>query len=271
MFSFDMAQGALGARSFSADVLARILSELEHGGAIKKTNLAAKTRLNYLTCLKYLELLRSLGFVEFAHSKKNIDSSDRISISDHGRHFKAKLVKYIEASKANIVSRNGPTVPAADITDSGVAPISSVTNGTETRLHGRIMLVDDEEDILFTYKAFLNDLQYNIEAFSNPLDALQQFAIDPLAYDLMITDIRMSSLNGLRLFQAIRGLNPNMKIIFVSAFDATQELLSVLPSLDRDLVLKKPVTKRVLVDVVNRILSANNYSDIASPLVKSGS
>ena len=259
-------------RSFSADVLVRILSVLELDGAIKKTNLAAKTGLNYMSCKRYLELLKSLGYAELVRDMKFLDPSERVSISEQGRQFKAKLTKYLEESTNPVTAKKDSTRRTADTTDSDPAAICSVKNSVrEIKEHGKIMLVDDEEDILFTYKAFLNDLGCNIDAFSNPLDALQQFAIDPFAYDLMITDIRMSSLNGLRLFQAIRGLNPNMKIIFVSALDATQELLSVLPSLDRDLVLKKPVTKRVLVDVVNRILSANNYSDIASPLVKSGS
>jgi CheY-like chemotaxis protein len=132
------------------------------------------------------------------------------------------------------------------------------------------MLVADEEDILYTYKAFLDGLGYEVEAFSSPLDALQRFAIDPLGYCLMITDIRMSSINGLQLYHASRGLNPDMKIMFVSALDATQELLSVLPSVDREQVLKKSIIRRVLTDAVDRVLCSTHSADVESPLARSG-
>jgi CheY-like chemotaxis protein len=236
---------------------------LERDGAIKKTNLAAKTGLNYLTCIKYLELLKSLGYAELVRDNKVLDPSERVSINEHGKQFNAKLIKYLENSTDPVTAKSDNIRRATGTTNSVRNAVPAI------KVSGKIMLVDDEEDILYTYKAFLDGLGYKIEAFSNPLDALQQFAIDPLGYDLMVTDIRMSSINGLQLYHAIRGLNPNMKIMFVSALDATQELLSVLPSLDRDLVLKKPVTRRVLTDAVDRIMHANYPVDMPDPIVRS--
>lgn len=40
-------------------------------------------------------------------------------------------------------------------------------------------------------------------------------------YSLVITDIRMPGLNGIQLYQILKTLCPNLKILFISALDAT--------------------------------------------------
>ena len=37
------------------------------------------------------------------------------------------------------------------------------------------MIVDDEPDTLFTYELFLSDEGYNVEAFTDPQEALKRF------------------------------------------------------------------------------------------------
>jgi two-component system, OmpR family, response regulator ChvI len=58
--------------------------------------------------------------------------------------------------------------------------------------HNNILLIDDEPDILLTYKAFLLTAGqgYNIDAFTDSQKALQQFVqVNPSYYDLVIMDI----------------------------------------------------------------------------------
>jgi predicted transcriptional regulator len=58
-----MRKNTLG--SFSFDVTERILDVLnEHGTRMKRTNLASKAGLNYNVCLRYIEILNTLGWVE---------------------------------------------------------------------------------------------------------------------------------------------------------------------------------------------------------------
>ena len=83
---------------------------------------------------------------------------------------------------------------------------------------------------------------YNIDAFTDSQKALQQFEqLDPSYYDLVIMDIRMPNLNGLQLYYRLKAINPNIRILFVSALDAAQEMVSILPGMGLDDVIRKPV------------------------------
>ena len=109
------------------------------------------------------------------------------------------------------------------------------------------MVIDDEPDILLTYKIFLLTAgqDYNIDAFTDSQKALQQFVqVNPSYYDLVIMDIRMPNLNGLQLYYRLKAINPNIKILFVSALDAAQEMVSILPSIGLDDVIRKPVDSK---------------------------
>jgi CheY-like chemotaxis protein len=107
-----------------------------------------------------------------------------------------------------------------------------------------IMLVDDEPDTLLTYKTFLTIGDYDVDAFTDPREALARFAqADPNNYNLVVMDIRMPNLNGLQLYYRLKAINPDIKILFVSALDAAQEMVSILPGIGVDDVVRKPVNE----------------------------
>jgi class 3 adenylate cyclase/ActR/RegA family two-component response regulator len=119
-----------------------------------------------------------------------------------------------------------------------------------------ILLVDDEEDVLYTFKTGLVSQGFNVEAFADSLEALAHFAtVDPSQYDLAILDIRMPGLNGLQLYYRLKAINRNIKILFVSALDAVPELLSILPDVKKtEHIIKKPSTIENFINVVNAAL-----------------
>ncbi|MFL6358335.1 MAG: response regulator [Nitrososphaeraceae archaeon] len=121
-----------------------------------------------------------------------------------------------------------------------------------------IMVVDDEPDILITFKSFLSSEGYNVNTFTDPQDALSNIAQLPNAsshYQLVLLDIRMPGLNGLQLFYKIRTLSPNTKIMFISALDITEELVSILPGVSADDFVKKPVGREYFVTKVRAACS----------------
>ena len=123
-----------------------------------------------------------------------------------------------------------------------------------------IMIVDDELDILYTYKHILSAEGYNVEAFTDPQEALMRFVQlpDPSSYyQLVLLDIRMPRLNGLQLFYKIKKLSPKIKIMFSSALDVAEEVVGILPGMKYDDIIKKPVAREYF---VNKINSAVNNS-----------
>jgi two-component system response regulator ChvI len=117
------------------------------------------------------------------------------------------------------------------------------------------MLVDDEEDMLITYKSFLEGEDYKIESFTDSETALKHFAeTNAYDYNLVILDIRMPGINGLQLYCKLKAINIAIKVLFVSALDAIDEILSVLPDVDPIDIIRKPVQKEHFVSVIKRAL-----------------
>jgi two-component system, OmpR family, response regulator ChvI len=115
-----------------------------------------------------------------------------------------------------------------------------------------IMIVDDEQDILLTYSSMLHGEGYNVETFSNPHEALLHFIhVDKSYYDLVILDIRMPNLNGLQLYHRLKAINKNIKIFFLSALEASEEIASVFPELKYGHIIRKPISKEDLVKKIS--------------------
>ena len=120
-----------------------------------------------------------------------------------------------------------------------------------------ILLIDDEKDILYTFKQGLSSEGYNVKAFADPMEALTHFAtVNPSHYDLAILDIRMPGLNGLQLYYRLKAINRNIKILFVSALDAVPELISILPDVKTtNDIIKKPVALDDFISAVKTVLN----------------
>ena len=123
--------------------------------------------------------------------------------------------------------------------------------------HHHVLLVDDEHDVLLTYRSFLEDAGYNVDAFSDPQESLKKFAERPSSYyDLVILDIRMPGVNGLQLYNRMKAINSDIKIIFLSALDAAEELLSILPGAkNKETFIRKPVDLRMFLNAVKTVLN----------------
>jgi DNA-binding response OmpR family regulator len=117
------------------------------------------------------------------------------------------------------------------------------------------MLVEDEPDTLLTYKTFLAAEGYDVETFTDPYEALNQFIkMNQHYYDLVITDIRMPGMNGLQLYQKLNAIDNSVKILFVSARDAAEELISILVDVSSTDVIKKPINKEDFINTVKKAL-----------------
>jgi len=120
----------------------------------------------------------------------------------------------------------------------------------------KIMIVDDDPDALQTFKTFLDNEKYDVDAFSNGEKALNKLAtVKPDHYNLVITDIRMEPINGLELYERISRINPRTKILFVSALDATPEILSLFSELKGYNILRKPTRQEEFISTIEGLLS----------------
>ena len=80
--------------------------------------------------------------------------------------------------------------------------------------------------------------------FSDPEEALHQFAkVRESYYALIILDIRMPYMNGLQLYNRLKTINKSVNIVFISALDAADELVSLIEGIKPEHVIKKPVNR----------------------------
>lgn len=217
--------------SFSFDVTKRILCTLFNDGSIKKTSLATKTRLNYNVCLRYIQMLKVLGWLEV---------SSEVSITETGRNVMNRL---LNQPSSDIQNKSSYYMESNSLESSNKLHESSTQNPS-------VMIVDDEPDVLLTYESFLSNVGFNVSTFEEPYKALAEFTSNPRLYDLIILDIRMENLNGLQLYQCMKAINPTSKLLFASALDATKELTSILPDIQSQDIIKKPVDRENFIKTV---------------------
>jgi len=105
-----------------------------------------------------------------------------------------------------------------------------------------ILLIDDDEDIIYTFQNLLNRHDYNVNAFSNSIEAFEDFSEkSPYFYDLILMDIRMPGINGIQLYHKLRAINPHSKILLISALDIVSELVESIPGISMREIVRKPV------------------------------
>lgn len=110
----------------------------------------------------------------------------------------------------------------------------------------RILLVDDELDIVYLFALILEDKGYVTDTYTDPLKAFSEFKSN--YYDLLILDYRMAPLNGLQLFQKIRALDSSVKAMLLTAAHEQLEVDENLKWFSR--ILVKPIAARELLEEV---------------------
>jgi DNA-binding response OmpR family regulator len=131
---------------------------------------------------------------------------------------------------------------------------STITTTTE-RHYYRILLVDDEPDILFIFKRGLEINGFSVDAFDSPQNAINSFK--PNVYDLAILDIQMPDMNGFALYRQIKKIDPAITGCFLSAFEVDpDEYKQLFPSMGKGVrpIIRKPISIRHLLKAITPFL-----------------
>ncbi len=83
---------------------------------------------------------------------------------------------------------------------------------------GRILVVDDEPLVAAMVVEQLNELGYQAAACSNGPEALERFAADPRAIDLVVTDMTMPGMTGDVLAQRLKALRPDLPVVLCTGY-----------------------------------------------------
>jgi CheY-like chemotaxis protein len=131
-------------------------------------------------------------------------------------------------------------------TAAGTAKVSDAylrTTETKNKIP-KILVVDDQKDILYAFKEILSDHGYNVKAFAASKEAVKHLVECDYNYDLAVVDIRMPHINGFQLYQIMKIINKKIKVLFVSALDVAEELTGIFPEIELNDIIKKPVSNQ---------------------------
>jgi CheY-like chemotaxis protein len=118
----------------------------------------------------------------------------------------------------------------------------------------RIFVVDDEPILLELAERILSGLECEIQTFTNPAIALQQYSSDERPPDILITDFAMHEMDGLALIRACRRLHPKQKIILISG--TVDEAVFNGTGVRPDRFLAKPYLPSALTSMVRELLGS---------------
>ncbi len=129
--------------------------------------------------------------------------------------------------------------------------IQDESNGMGHPATGRekILVVDDDETIVFLEKIMLEKLGYRVTVYSNSKEALRFLEGNPDSCDMLITDQAMPDMTGEELIRKVIALRPDMPIILNSGYSAefTKEKAIALGVAE---YINKPLNMRQLAQAV---------------------
>ena len=114
-----------------------------------------------------------------------------------------------------------------------------------------ILVVDDEEPQRRVLAGFLRKAGYEVEAVGNADEALA--VVSSRTVDLVLTDLRMPGKTGVELLDAVRGVNPEVPVVVMTAYGTVASAVDAMKRGAAD-YLGKPVDLDELEVLVTRTL-----------------
>jgi CheY-like chemotaxis protein/predicted transcriptional regulator len=129
----------------------------------------------------------------------------------------------------------------------------------EVRNGANVMLVEDEPDLILTFKTVLVSNGYNVDEFTDSFEAFKHFTmLNRPFYDLALLDIRMRGMNGIQLYQKLKAVDDRLQIRFITALDAANELVSLIPNFDLNHIIRKPISNEDLLAIVKNAMTKSS-------------
>ncbi len=130
-----------------------------------------------------------------------------------------------------------------------MAGLENTTNGTK----GTILLVDDETLVRELVGELLTDAGYTVIEAEDGQKGLEAYRRQPV--NLVVSDVIMPKMDGVEMYRAIKGINPNARAVFISGNPGQQrDNLMRLVEAREAVFIQKPIGDfPALVATVNKM------------------
>lgn len=100
----------------------------------------------------------------------------------------------------------------------------------------KILLLDDEESLLKWLSYALEENGYEVYATTEPTSALTRLKAE--RFDCVISDIRMPGMDGFQFLRNVRGIYPDLPVIFITAYGSMESVINALRDRASDYIMK---------------------------------
>ena len=176
-----------------------------------------------------------------------------VAVQHESNTIDSFIIKTKSSSSSTNIFYNTKTIEKKQEEEESISNQKQIIKKKDTIHDINILIVDDEEDLLKVFEYFLKTEGYhNVQIFSDPKKVIKHFLQLKKEdyYELAIIDIRMPVINGIQLYQILTIINPDMKVLFVTALDAASELTSLYKIKGED-IIKKPCTFDQFIQKIN--------------------
>lgn len=133
----------------------------------------------------------------------------------------------------------------------------------------RLLLVDDNRDILYSIKLGLERRNFVTDAFIKPKEALSAF--DQGKYDFALLDIDMPEMNGFELCRELLKKDPKLRVCFFTAFENYRDQFKKeFPEIKSDCFMKKPMSISELAFQINKYIDNESPAERAGEVIERG-
>jgi two-component system probable response regulator PhcQ len=116
----------------------------------------------------------------------------------------------------------------------------------------KIMLVDDEKNILSSLSRALRNEHWKIESFTSAAEALRRAEVSN--FELFISDFRMPEMNGVEFLSAVKQIQPQSMRLILSGYTDLDALLGAINDAEIYRFLSKPWQDYELISTVEKAL-----------------
>ena len=103
-------------------------------------------------------------------------------------------------------------------------------------MQGRVLIVDDEVEILRSLSRYLRLEGFEVDTCEDPRDALQRVRTEH--YPVLLCDIMMPGMSGIDLLQEVLKVRPLTNVIMMTAYTSMDKVVACLGQGARDYLVK---------------------------------
>ena len=212
-------------------------------GPLSSPELARKARER----LPNIAVLFTSGYTDNAivHGGRLDDGVDLLS-KPYSREAMARKIRNVLRNQPR-----GQLPPAAEPVT--LPPPLPETLPDLSRLSARVLLVDDDAMVRFTTADMLTYLGHTVTEAGDATEALR--LLSEQAFDVIVTDISLPDLSGDELAMRALALQPGLRVIFATGYDALPED-SDHQALAGAMLLRKPYNKERIEEAMNAAMAA---------------